>query len=56
MSALKYLGVLVILIGVAVLLVPTLVGNPSNMKLMIGLALILGGYFCHIILNKKLDR
>jgi len=55
MSALKYLGVLVIFIGVAVLVGPTLMGNPSNAFLLIGLVLILGGYFCHIFLNKKIE-
>jgi len=55
MSALKYLGVLIILIGVAVLIVPTMIGNPSNTFLMVGLLLIIGGYFSHIVLNKKIE-
>ena len=55
MSALKYLGVLIMLIGVAVLVLPTLMGNPSNTFLMIGLLVILGGYFSHIVLNKKIE-
>ena len=55
MSALKYLGVLILLIGVAVLVVPTFIGNPSNTYLMIGLAIILVGFFGHILLNKKFE-
>jgi len=55
MSALKYLGVLIMLIGVAVLVVPTLMGNPSNTFLMVGLLVIIGGYFSHIVLNKKIE-
>ena len=55
MSALKYLGILIILIGVAVLVVPSLQGNPSNIFLIIGLLLILGGYFSHIVLNKIIE-
>ena len=55
MSVFKYLGVLIILIGVAVLVAPTLTGNPSNTLLMVGLLLIIGGYFSHIVLNKKIE-
>jgi len=55
MSALKYLGVLVLLIGVAVLIVPTMIGKPSNTYLLAGMAIILVGFLGHIILNKKIE-
>jgi hypothetical protein len=55
MSALKYLGVLILLIGVAVLVVPTLIGIPSNTYLMAGLTIIIVGFLGHIILNKRFE-
>jgi len=54
MSALKYLGVLILIIGVAVLTVPTIIDKPSNSYLLIGIFLIVGGYLGHIFLNKKI--
>ena len=55
MSALKYLGVVILLIGVAVLAVPTLTGKSSNSYLLAGLGLILAGYIGHIVLNRKFE-
>jgi len=55
MNALKYLGIIVLLIGVGVLTVPTLIGSPSNTILLTGLAIILVGFIGHIILNKKIQ-
>jgi len=55
MSALKYLGVLILLIGVAVLIVPTMIGIPSNNYLLAGMAIILVGFLGHIFLNKKFE-
>ena len=55
MSALKYLGVLILLIGVAILIVPTLIGIPSNTYLLIGMAIVIIGFLGHIILNKKFE-
>jgi len=55
MSALKYLGVLILLIGVVVLILPTFLGNPSNTFLLAGMAIILVGFLGHIILNKKFE-
>ncbi len=52
-NLLKYLGVIVLLIGVAVLAVPAITGGMSNTILIAGLALVIIGYFAHIILNKK---
>lgn len=55
MSALKYAGVLILLIGVAVLVVPTFMGISSNTFLLAGLAIILVGFLGHIFLNKKFE-
>lgn len=52
---LKYLGVLVLLIGVAILAVPFLNGGMSNGVLVAGIVVMLIGYFGHIIINKKLE-
>jgi len=55
MSALKYLGVLILLSGVAVITVPTIMENPNNTYLLVGLAMVIGGYLGHILLNKKIQ-
>ena len=55
MSALKYLGVLILLIGVAVLVIPTFMGNPSNTYLLAGMAIIIIGFLGHIVLNRKFE-
>ncbi|MDR3269585.1 MAG: hypothetical protein LBT83_11050 [Tannerella sp.] len=55
MSVLKYVGVLVLLIGVAILAVPTLRGELTNTYLLVGLFLIVFGYIGHIFLNKKIE-
>lgn len=51
----KYVGVIILLIGVAVLAVPFLGGGITNSLLLIGLLLIVAGFFVHIFLNKKLE-
>lgn len=51
----KYLGVLILLIGVAVLAIPAITGGMSNTLLLSGLGLILLGYLSHILINKKLQ-
>jgi len=53
-TLLKYIGVVVLLIGVAILAIPFLTGGMSNAILMSGLVVMLIGYFGHIILNKKI--
>jgi uncharacterized membrane protein HdeD (DUF308 family) len=55
MSVLKYLGVLILLIGVGVLAVPAFTGKSDNSYLAAGLALIIAGYLSHIFLNKKIE-
>ena len=57
MSALKYLGVLALLIGVIVLAIPAISGSAgNNVMLVLGLVLVLLGYVGHIILNKNSKR
>ena len=56
MNALKYLGILVLLIGVGVLAIPAFSGTMSNGMLIAGLVLVLLGYVGHIILNKNSKR
>jgi len=55
MSVLKYLGVFILLIGVAVLLVPKMLGNPSNTYLLAGLVIVIVGFLGHIFLNRKFE-
>ena len=57
MSALRYLGVLVLLIGVIVLAIPAISGSAgSNVMLVLGLVRVLLGYVGHIMLNKNSKR
>ena len=57
MRALRYLGVLVLLIGVIVLAIPAISGSAgSNVMLVLGLVLVLLGYVGHIMLNKNSKR
>ena len=57
MGALKYLGVLILLIGVGVLAATTTVTTGhSNTMLLVGLLLIIFGYLAHIFFNKNSKR
>ena len=47
----KYIGVLVMLIGVAFLVVPFLMGTTNNTNLIIGLVLVIEGLLGHIYVN-----
>ncbi len=47
----KYIGVLVMLIGVAFLVIPFLMGSTSNTNLLIGLILVIEGLLGHIYVN-----
>lgn len=49
----KNLGVIVLLIGVAILAVPAFTGVQSNAILLAGLGVIILGYIGHIVINKK---
>ncbi|MBQ3752667.1 MAG: hypothetical protein II864_03865 [Prevotella sp.] len=48
----KYLGMALIVIGVLLLMVCKLAGWQSNAELLIGLALVVSGYFLHVWLQK----
>jgi uncharacterized membrane protein HdeD (DUF308 family) len=47
----KYIGILVMLIGVAFLAVPFLTGTITNTNLIIGLVLVVEGLLGHIYVN-----
>ena len=47
----KYIGVLVMIIGVIVLAIPFLQGTNSNPSLLIGLLIIIEGFLGHIFVN-----
>ena len=50
----KNLGVIVLIIGAAVLAVPFFTGM-TNSILLTGLGLVLLGYFGHIVINKRVE-
>ncbi|MDR2473721.1 MAG: hypothetical protein LBD53_09230 [Tannerella sp.] len=54
-TILKYLGVVITLIGVGVLAIHAFGSTPSNAILGIGLFAIVLGFFTHIILNKRVE-
>jgi uncharacterized membrane protein HdeD (DUF308 family) len=54
-TLLKYLGVFILLIGVAILAIPTITGSLNNSALFIGLVVIILGYLAHIFLNKRFE-
>lgn len=47
----KYIGVIIMLVGVAVLVIPFLMGSTNNMNLIIGMILIVNGMLGHIYVN-----
>lgn len=47
----KYSGIIVMLIGVAVLAIPFFQGATNNINLLIGLILVIEGFFGHIYVN-----
>ena len=49
------LGVIVLIIGAAVLAVPFFTGGMTNSILLTGLGLVLLGYFGHIVINKRVE-
>lgn len=52
-ALLKYSGVIIQLIGVILLLLPKLMGNPANnLMLSLGGALIVLGVIAYVIINK----
>jgi hypothetical protein len=51
----KYLGVIMLLIGVAILAIPAFLNGVNNTILLSGLGIIILGYVAHIYLNRKLE-
>ncbi len=51
----KNLGVIVLLIGVVILVVPFLTGGMNNSILLSGLGVIILGYLSHIFINKRIE-
>lgn len=51
----KYLGVIVILIGVAILAVPQFMGMTTNFTLGLGLVVMVVGLVGHIVINKNIQ-
>lgn len=47
----KYIGVFVMLVGVAFLVLPFLMGTTANTTLIIGLILVIEGFLGHIYVN-----
>ncbi len=47
----RYIGVLVMLVGVAILIVPFFMGTTSNTNLIVGMALVVNGMLGHIYVN-----
>lgn len=47
----KYIGVIVMIIGVLILAIPFLQGTNSNPSLLIGLLVIIEGFIGHIFVN-----
>ncbi len=51
----KNLGVIILLIGVIILVVPSFQEGASNAVLITGLVVIIIGYIAHIFFNKKFE-
>ena len=49
----KYLGAIILLVGVLVLAIPAFTNSISDKSLMIGLFLVVVGFFTHIILGRR---
>jgi uncharacterized membrane protein HdeD (DUF308 family) len=51
----KYLGVIILLLGVIILVIPALTQAVNNTILLIGLATIILGFLAHIVLNRRVE-
>lgn len=49
----KYLGAIILLIGVLVLAIPAFTDKITNNSLLIGLLLVIIGFFAHIVIGRK---
>jgi hypothetical protein len=52
-NVLKYLGVLILLIGVVILAVHAMTGAVSNSILLAGLGIIIIGFLLHIVIGRR---
>lgn len=53
---LKYLGVIIAIIGVAILAIPQFMGTTTNATLMTGLVVIILGIVSFILINKGIQE
>jgi hypothetical protein len=51
----RYLGVIILLIGVAILAIPAFLNSVTNVILLFGGGIIILGYVTHIALNRRLE-
>ena len=54
-ALMKILGGIILLIGVGILLIPTITETHGNKFLFIGLSTVIIGFLLHIFLNKKFE-
>lgn len=52
----KYLGIIIILIGVAILAIPQFMGVTTNTTLGIGLVVMIIGLIAHIVINRYVEN
>ncbi|MGL5787339.1 MAG: hypothetical protein ACRCX4_11050 [Bacteroidales bacterium] len=52
----KYLGVIITIIGVAILAIPQFTGTTTNGTLATGLVVIIFGIFSFILINKRIEE
>jgi hypothetical protein len=50
---LRYLGIIIQMIGVAVLAIPFFCGFESNRSLITGVLLVVGGFIIYILIRKR---
>ncbi len=55
-SLLKYLGAIILLIGVLVIAIPAFGETTTNFTLSVGLILVIIGFIGHIFFNKKVGE
>lgn len=52
-NLLKYIGSLILFIGVLIIAIPEFMHQSSNTSLITGLILVIVGFVLHIVLNRK---
>jgi hypothetical protein len=53
-SLLKYLGILIVVIGALVIVIPAFLNATNNTTLIVSTVLMIGGLIAHVLLNKYL--